>query len=109
MGRRPLQARSLLRFPLVIFFVAGNFFNRKKRPKRQTDDVPVRPLVEFVAFWTLLSLGAFCAAISGFALLGGASLGFHLTRALTVAMVAVAIAAIVLIERAFVFWWRMRS
>ena len=94
----------------MILFVTGNFFRRRRTPKkRQTDDVPAQPLVEFVAFWTLLSVGAFCLVTAGFALFAGSALGFQLTHALTVVMIAVGLAGIGLIQWAFVFWWRLRS
>ena len=66
-------------------------------------------MVDFVAFWMLLSIGSFCAAIVGFAIWAAASKSFQLDRPMIGGVVALAIVAVVCIERAFVFWWRIRS
>jgi hypothetical protein len=93
----------------VLFFIAGDFLRRRRRLSRQTDDVPVLPMVEFLAFWVLLSIGSFCVAIVGFAIWVAASKSFPLDRRMIGGIIALAIVAVVCIERAFVFWWRIRS
>lgn len=93
----------------VLLFIAGDFLRRRRRLRRPTDEVPVRPMVDFVAFWMLLSIGAFSAAIAGFAIWAAAAMSFRLDRLMIGGVVVLALAAVVCIERAFVFWWRIRG
>ena len=106
--RSALQVRSPATIVGVLFFVAGDFFGRRRKQPRPTDEVPLRPLVDFVAFWVLLSIGAFAAAVVGFALYASTRLTLHLDRMMTVGLAALGVVAIVCLERAMHFWWRMR-
>ena len=92
----------------MLLFIAGDFFRRRRKPLRPTDEVPLRPLVDFVSFWVLLSIGAFSTAIVGFVLYASTRLALHLDRAMTAGLVVLSIIAIVCIERALHFWWRIR-
>ena len=90
----------------MLLFVTGDFF-RGWRARR--DGLPFRPMLDFVAFWALLGIGAFCAAAAAFMVIAAAELDFHFDVATGAIAVALAGSAIVLINRAFVFWWRLRG
>ena len=47
----------------MIFLVFGRFFERRQ-PRRQTDAMPTEPLVEVIAFWSLLSLGGLMGSMA---------------------------------------------
>ena len=93
----------------MLFFIAGDFLRRRRRTvPRASDEVPLQPLIDFVAFWVLLSIGAFCAAIDAFVVLGGSTFGISLDRTMVGGVIALAVVAFVCIERALHFWWRIR-
>jgi CHASE2 domain-containing sensor protein len=47
----------------MIFFVFGRFFERHP-PRRQTDALPTEPLIEMMAFWSLLALGGLMGSMA---------------------------------------------
>lgn len=90
----------------MLLFVPADFFRRRKRPPRPTDDVPTREFFDLLAFWALLGGGAFCAAVAIFAIVAVVALDMPIDLRIVAAL---AVVAVVCIERAFVFWWRMRA
>jgi hypothetical protein len=70
--------------------------------------VPIGPLIDLLAFWALMALGSFSLAVAAFVLFAISRLGVAGGGAIGVGIGALAIAGIVCMERAFVFWWRLR-
>jgi hypothetical protein len=90
----------------MLLFVSADFFRRRRRPPRPTDDVPTREFFNLLAFWALLAIGSFCAAVAVFA--GIAVVSFDVAVDYRI-LIALAVCAVVCINRAFVYWWRMRG
>ncbi|HEX8154792.1 MAG TPA: hypothetical protein VF698_16790 [Thermoanaerobaculia bacterium] len=90
-------------------FVAGDYFRRKRKPRRPTDDVPSEPIFQLVAFWVLLVYGSLFAAL---AIVGGIAalfFGVEFDRVPTVLMIAFGAISPVLLWGAMRFWFRMKG
>ena len=89
-------------------FVIGDYFRRRRRPRRPTDDVPSEPIFELVAFWMLLVYGSLFAAL---AIVGGIAalfFGVEFDRLPTVLMIVFAFVSPLLLRGAMIFWFRMK-
>lgn len=93
----------------MLLFVAGEFFQRRRRPPRPTDDVPVEPMLALLAFWSLLGLGGFCGASAAFVVFAGLALGFQVDGWVIAAVVVLTVASVICFERAVVLWRKVRA
>lgn len=90
----------------MLLFVPADFFRRRRRPPRPSDDVPTKEFFDLLAFWALLGIGTFCAALAVFAAVAVFAFGVDVDWRI---FLTLGVTAVVCIERAFFFWWRMRE
>jgi hypothetical protein len=93
----------------MLAFVIGDFLRRRKRPRPrvQRDEMPVRGLLEFVAFAMLLLMGGLSGAL---ALIGAFLLLFTDTpRDATIVSIELAFTVIspICFFLAVMLWWRL--
>ena len=77
----------------MLLLIATPSFRRYFRPKRQTEDVPIEPMIDVLLYWCCSILGGLFAAVGGMALFAG---------------IAFPIAAAMMLASAPLFWlaWR---
>jgi hypothetical protein len=90
-----------------LLLVITDFFRRRRRPRRASDALPMRPLLQVLALWTLLSIGGLMASIAGTGIVAVLAFDVPLDRVSRYALAVLGVAAIVCLWRAVVLWFRL--
>lgn len=64
----------------MIFFIATPSFRRRLRPRRPTDTIPVRPLIDVMLYWFCSAFGGLFGSIGAVAFLASAIEGVRFER-----------------------------
>jgi hypothetical protein len=92
----------------VILLIPSDRFIPRRRPRTARDELPLRPLLQVLAFWVLLATGGLFAAVAAMEIWAHFALEVTLDRPTTVLMIVMAALSPICISTAMVFWFRLR-
>ncbi len=92
----------------VILLIPSGRFMPRRRPQSARDELPLRPLVEVLVFWTLLALGALFIMVAAMELYAHFAMGVPIDRTTRLVIVLMTATAPVCLWFALRFWGRLR-
>lgn len=92
----------------VILLIPSGRFAPRRRPQSARDELPLRPLVEVLAFWSLLALGSLFTTVDVMELYAHFAMRVAIDTPTKLSMVAMAAAAPLCLWFSLRFWARLR-